>query len=211
MKWLLAISAMIGALAFCDEPAKTATTARISSMESLDDSRILKVGDRISLRIVEDKETKYDVNVQQGGVIMCPHVGLLKAEGLTMKALAFVVKKELEKQYFEKATVIMTPEEPPGPCNLCAAGPTFTIFGMVGRQGKYELAAGDKLTLSGAIVRVGGLASPTPKEGKIVRKGADGVKAILFDVQSIATDETVKNLPIQSNDVIILFPPRADP
>ena len=207
-KWLALIVCTLTSLAPSDEVAKPAATlVTPRTMDALDDSKVLRSGDLISFQILEDKEKKLRLWVQASGHVNCPHIGLLKAEGLTMKAFAFAAKKELEKKYYAKATVLVTPETPhlegdPAP-------PSFIVFGMVARQGRYEIAKDEKLTLSGAILRAGGLLSPPPKQGKLVRKNADGVKTIMFDVKPLVekTDSS-KDLQVLIGDVIILPEPR---
>ncbi len=64
-----------------------------SSMELLDDTRLLKIGDRISLSIVQDEGMKYNLLVQDDGTVNCPQLGPIKAAGITMKKLAYAVKR----------------------------------------------------------------------------------------------------------------------
>jgi len=83
------------------------TVALTNSMEVLDDSRALGVGDRVSLRIVEDRKPPVELLVTDSGEMEVPLIGRVQAKGKTCKALAHEVKKLLEKDYFYTCTVII--------------------------------------------------------------------------------------------------------
>ena len=135
-----------------------------------------------------------------------PHVGLLKAEGLTAKALAFVAKRELEKEFFKNAKVIVALEPRcMGSCPAPPHGPSFTIFGQVVRQGRYELVKGETLTIVEAIARAGGLNIAAKGEGKLIRKTAKGTNSTIFDVKSLTKNNSEKEVIVQDRDVLILF------
>jgi hypothetical protein len=82
--------------------------AVINSMDRLDESRALQIGDHLSFRIVEDKSPVKTLRVMDSGEIQVPYIGLVTAKDLTAKQVAYVIKAELEKQYFNQATVIIT-------------------------------------------------------------------------------------------------------
>lgn len=186
-----------------------ASVGRISSMQNLDDITPLRVNDLVSLRIVEDRDKTLSLRVQASGDIQAPHLGLVRANGLTCKKIAFAMKRELEKQYFQQATVILAlesrPERPIG-----AARPDdaeyFTVFGQVQRQGKYELLADEELTVSQALLRAGG---PTGfgKTSKVhvVRKTPQGNKTINVNCDDVMKRGRLeKDIIVRPNDVIIV-------
>ncbi len=225
MKRLLSILLLTGSLVSADETAQPssnridarddseAAQSKLGKMEFLDDSVPLKVGDKISIRIVEDKDKTLSLLVQDSGHVNFPHIGLLKAEGLTAKALACIARRELEKSYSKTATVIVAIEPhckilgcPPG-------GPVFTIFGQVARQGRYDFAAGDKMTFSGAILRAGGFVNQRmPKSAKIIHNTAEGKKTIEIKLREFINEVMVKgdvskDIVIQDGDVIVIPEP----
>ena len=186
----------------------SAAVGRISSMQMLDDSTPLRVGDLVSLRIVEDRDKTLSLRVQQSGDIQAPHLGLVRAAGQTCKKVAFYMKKELEKQYFQQATVIIALEfRPPVSQTLRPEEMQyFTVFGQVQRQGKYELSPEEELTISQALLRAGGpTAFGATKKVHVVRKTPQGNKTINVNCDDIMKRGRLeKDIPIRPNDVIIV-------
>ncbi|MCE9520641.1 MAG: polysaccharide biosynthesis/export family protein [Verrucomicrobia bacterium] len=188
--------------------------SRISSMAALDDSIPLRVGYRVSLRIVEDKEKTLSLLVQDSGDIVAPHLGLVRAAGLTCKNIAFFMKRELEKQYFQQATVIVSIESiPRNPNNTNVSGTNmpediFTVFGQVARQGKYEMFPDEELSISQAILRAGGFAQfAQTKDVRIIRKVKTQSKPVEIhvNVDDIMTNGKLHmDIPVRPNDVIIV-------
>src|SRR5690348_2476415 len=66
----------------------SASVGRISNMAMLDDSMAIKVGDTLSVRIVEDHDKTLSLRVQDSGDISVPHLNLVRAAGLTCKKIA---------------------------------------------------------------------------------------------------------------------------
>jgi protein involved in polysaccharide export with SLBB domain len=187
-----------------------AAASRISSMEALDDTMPLKVGYRISLRIVEDKDKTLSLLIQDSGDIVAPHLGLVRAAGLTCKKVAFNMKRELEKQYFQQATVVVSIESIPR-SGLAPTGMVedfFTVFGQVARQGKYEMFPDEELTISQAILKAGGFAPfALTKDVRIIRKVKTEIKPveIRINVDEIMTRGRLdKDIAVRPNDVIIV-------
>lgn len=195
-----------------DDTASAA--ARMSSMESLDDARPLNIGDLVSLRIVEDRDKVLSLYVQDSGDIQAPFIGLVKANGRTCKQVAFFMKKELEKQYFQQATVIVALERVRPSSNNAKNGPGFvpddthfiTIYGQVSRQGRYELTAEDDLTVSQAVLRAGGFSQfAQTKKVKIIRKTPKGSVTIIVNLDDIMRLGKLEyDIPIRPEDVIIV-------
>ena len=189
-----------------DDTASSA--ARISSMESLDDSRELKMGDLVSLRIVEDRDKVLSLYVQDSGDIQAPFVGLVRASGRTCKQIAYAMKRELEKQYFQQATVIVALER--ARLSRGEFGPDdmgyITIYGQVARQGRYELTPEEDLSVSQAILRAGGFAQfANTKKVTLIRKTPKGSVNILVNLDDIMRKGRLeKDIPIRPNDVLIV-------
>ncbi|CAN5752412.1 hypothetical protein BH11VER1_BH11VER1_34350 [soil metagenome] len=191
-----------------------AAAARMSSMESLDDARPLGVGDLVSLRIVEDRDKVLSLYVQDSGDIQAPFIGLVKANGRTCKQVAYFMKRELEKQYFQQATVIVALERV-RPSNTARGGPGYvqddtryiTVYGQVSRQGRYELLPEDDLTVSQAVLRAGGFSQfAQTKKVKVIRKLPKGGNVTIFvnldDIMRLGKLEY--DIPIRPEDVIIV-------
>ncbi len=188
-----------------------AAASRISSMDKLDDTIPLRLGDKVSVRIVEDREKTLSLFVQDSGDIQAPHLGLVRAAGLTCKKVALYMKKELEKQYFQQATVIVALEQGVknirNPDQPGVGMDFFTVFGQVAKQGKYEMLPDEELTIAQAILRAGG---PTQfaqlAKVKIIRKTPNkGNVPIVVNVKDIMENGKLeRDIPIRKDDVIIV-------
>lgn len=193
------------------------SVARITSMSQLNNTYRLNIGDSVVMRIVEDKGVPNRLQVQESGDIVVPYLNLVRAAGRTCRELAMEMKTELEKQYFQQATVIIALERrytPPGSTGGSRGGPDWrpddtgyiTIYGQVIRQGKYEFLPEDQLTASQAILRAGGFAPfAKDKAVRVIRKTPKGNVTIVVNLRDVMTKGRLeKDIPILPNDVIIV-------
>lgn len=183
----------------------------LNSMDVLDNTRQIRPGDVISLRVIEDRKEPIQVTVSVTGEIQAPYVGLVRAGGKTSRQLADALKAELERSYFKNATVIVaidrTREEGRGGSFFNVDMEFFTVFGQVIRQGKYELPMDEDITISQAILRAGGFAQfGNPKKVKLVRQLPGGQnKTVLVDCDDIMRKGNLnKDIYIRGGDVIIV-------
>lgn len=187
----------------------------INSMELLDNSIPLQPDYQISFRIVEDRNEPIRLRVQDSGEIQAPHIGLVRAAGRTCRDLAFIIKRELEKSYYNKATVIIAIDVIPkvssggssmGPGGVVRGQEYFTVFGQVLRQGKYELPFDEDVSISQAILRAGGPAQfANLGKVRLIRKTPQGNKTVLIDVDQIMTRGSLEyDIILRSNDVLII-------
>jgi protein involved in polysaccharide export with SLBB domain len=188
------------------------SAAVLNTMEVLDDNQPIEAGDVISMRIVEDRRETLQLRVGATGEVNAPHIGLVKAAGRTCKQLAFEVKRRLELNYYNSATVIVAidlkrqdnPNE-----RMRTSGYDinfFTVYGQVLRQGKYELPVDEDISISQAILRAGGFAQfANPQKVKLVRKTPQGNKTIMVDLDQIMRRGNLEyDIYIRDNDVIIV-------
>jgi hypothetical protein len=85
--------------------------------------------------------------------------------------------------------------------------PNFiTIYGQVLRQGRYELAPKEKLTVSGALMRAGGSTkSANDNKVKVIRKVKGTNVSIMVNMRDImAAGATHLDIPVHPGDVIIV-------
>ena len=186
----------------------------INSMELLDNSIPLQPDYQISFRIVEDRNEPIRLRVQDSGEIQAPHIGLVRAAGRTCRDLAFIIKRELEKSYYNKATVIIAIDVIPREQGRSSSGPGgvlrgqehFTVFGQVLRQGKYELPFDEDVSISQAILRAGGPAQfANLAKVRLIRKTPQGNKTVLIDVEQIMTQGALEyDIILRGNDVLII-------
>ena len=144
--------------------------ALTTSMEVLNDSARLGIGDRVSFRIVEEKRAPIGLIVTDSGEMEVPLIGRVMAKGKTCKQLAYELKPILEKEYFHKATVIVGVDS----ISARSRGKVY-LTGQVRTQGSLELLPDETMTVSKAILRSGGLLDfADRKKVRLVRKKADG-------------------------------------
>ena len=72
-----------------------------------DDRYKLRVGDRMSLQIMEDRDAPKSLVVADSGELDVPYVGRVPAADKTCKQLAEELKTQLEKEYYHRATVVI--------------------------------------------------------------------------------------------------------
>lgn len=146
------------------------TVALTTSMEVLNDSVKLGIGDRVSLRIVEERRVPISLIITDSGEMEVPLIGRVTAKGKTCKQLAYELKPILEKEYFYKATVIIGVDS----ISTRSRGRVY-ITGQVRNQGGLELPAEEVLTVSKAVLKAGGLADfANRRKVKLVRKRPNG-------------------------------------
>jgi protein involved in polysaccharide export with SLBB domain len=195
-------------------PQVSKSAAVLNSMDVLDDTQMIEAGDLISLRIVEDQDPRQPLQLRVGatGQINAPHIGLVLAAGRTCKALAMDIKRRLEANYYNTATVIVAidlkGEDNPAE-RLRVSGydiALFTVFGQVLRQGQHELPYNEDITISQAILRAGGFAQfADTKRVKLVRPTPQGHKTILVNLHDIMQRGRMEHdLYLRENDVIIV-------
>jgi polysaccharide export outer membrane protein len=135
--------------------------------------------------------------------------GWLAPEARPCRDLAYNIKRELEKNFFTKATVVIAIDKL-NERDQIAEGAIdlefYVMFGIVARQGKYDLPTNEDITISQAILRAGGFAQFANKERvKIVRKTPQGNKTILVNVDGIMRKgDLERDIFIRKDDVIIV-------
>ncbi|HYF37750.1 MAG TPA: polysaccharide biosynthesis/export family protein [Prosthecobacter sp.] len=181
------------------------SAAYINSMDVLDDTQPIAPGDILSIRIVEDRREPLQLRVSATGEINAPHINLIRAAGRTCRELAFAVKRELEKSYYNSATVIISIDQMRERIDRVDLS-FFTIYGQVLRQGKYELPTDEDVTISQAILRAGGFAQfAHPQKVKLVRKTPQGNKTVMVDLDQIMSRGNLEyDIYLRNNDVIIV-------
>jgi polysaccharide export outer membrane protein len=189
----------------------SAAVAQLSSMDRLDSSYVLGIGDRVSLRIVEDGEKVYSLPIQDSGNIQAPFISLVPAAGRTPKDVAFYMKRELEKQHFKQATVILALEQKavargPGIAPPMAPTAFITIYGQVARQGRYEVDPQENLTVSQAILKAGGFSQfAQDKKVKVIRNVKGKNVDIIVNLKEVMTKGKLEyDIPIYGGDVIVV-------
>lgn len=129
-------------------------------MELLDDERALQVGDRLIYQVIEEREEAIVVFVNDRGEIDLPLIGRAVAAGKTCRTVAREIQALLLVDFFHQATVQLRYQY------AANTRGRVSIAGAVVRQGPLPIPVDEVLTLSGAILRAGGLL-PSADAGKI--------------------------------------------
>ena len=116
-----------------------------------DDKYKLRVGDKISLQILEDRDAPKSLVVADSGELDVPYVGRVAASDKTCKQLADELKARLEKEYYHRATVIIALDV----ANKLLG--RIYVWGQVRNQGPIDIAVNENLTAGKAILRAGRL------------------------------------------------------
>ncbi|MFW5883074.1 MAG: polysaccharide biosynthesis/export family protein [Verrucomicrobiota bacterium] len=171
------------------------------SMEQLDDSRKLEVGDRMIYQVLEDREDPIMIFVDTQGKVDVPLVGKLTGQGKTSRALANAIKADLEEEYYYRATPVLRIRD------QGSVRGRISLLGEVAVRGMQPLPADEAMTMSRMILRAGG---QTPDADltkvRLVRELPNGEDEVRKEVDIAAIwDGTGGNDPIlEPGDVIII-------
>jgi polysaccharide biosynthesis/export protein len=138
----------------------------------LDDKHILAPGDRVSLRILEDRDPPVSLVVADSRELDVPYVGRVSVADKTCKTAAAEIKVLLEKEYYYRATVIL------GVDLVNKVRGKVYVFGQVRNQGAIDLLFDENLTAGKAILRAGGFGDFADKKNvKVIRGGTNSVES----------------------------------
>jgi polysaccharide export outer membrane protein len=168
-----------------------------------DDKYKLRMGDRVSLQILEDRDLPKSLMVADSGELDVPYVGRVAAADKTCKQLADELKGQLEKEYYYRATVIIALDV----ANKFLG--RIYVWGQVKNQGPIDIAVNENLTAGKAILRAGGFGDfANKKRVKLVRGGAtDSASKQSFElnmVDILEDGKTEKDIVLRPDDFIIV-------
>src|ERR1035438_4978112 len=168
-----------------------------------DDKYKLRVGDRVSLQILEDRDAPRSLVVADSGELDMPYVGRVQAADKTSKQLADELKTQLEKEYYHRATVVIS-------LDLAnkLLGRVY-VWGQVRNQGPIDVAVNENLTAGKAILRAGGFGDfANKKHVKVIRGGGtEGAGKQNFElnmVDILEKGQTEKDIVLQPDDFVIV-------
>jgi polysaccharide export outer membrane protein len=168
----------------------------------------LRAGDTVSFQILEDRiwnslDVPKPLVVTDSGELDVPYIGRVMAVDKTCKQLADEMKAVLEKDYYNKATVVLS-------LNVAnrLLGRVY-IWGQVHNQGALDMQVNENLTAGQAILKAGGLADFADKKKVQVVRSAVGAKGDkqTFNLnmeQILEEGKTEKDILLQPGDLIIV-------
>jgi protein involved in polysaccharide export with SLBB domain len=197
-----------------DEPARTAdksstgtsssTVAQTNSMDVLNDAIKLGIGDRVSYRIVEDRQNPIGLIVTESGEMEVPLIGRVMAANKTCKQLAREIKPLLEKEYFHQATVIIGLDS----IGTKSRGKIY-LTGQVRNQGGMDIQPDEVLTVSKAILKAGGIADfGDKKKVKLIRRKPGDPNATTTTILNLSEilekGHIEKDVVVEPGDLIVV-------
>jgi len=184
------------------ETNRYVTPGTVKAAESSDDRPKLGPGDRITYRVIEDEDEPRSLVVTDSGDLEVPYYGLVHAAGKTSLQLAEEIKGLLERQLYFQATVVIAIEV----VNKTRITGKVYVTGQVRNSGGYEIPAGEKFTVSKAILSAGGFSDFSDKKNvRLVRKSTSGEKTFVINVLDIWNKSDLdKDLMVQPDDLIVV-------
>lgn len=184
-----------------DAYAPSSLLALPASMELLDNKLTLQPGDSFAYAVLEDLEEPLALYVEKDGTVNFPLMGKRNVQGQTPKAVAETLKKDLEREYYYKATVILTRTLP-------AKGKVF-ISGQVVTSGSMEIPPSQVWTLSKAVLTAGGFTEAADRSRvALIRKDPASPKAESrqeFDVgKMLETGDFSGDPVVRPGDLIVV-------
>jgi protein involved in polysaccharide export with SLBB domain len=184
------------------ETNNAALPLTVSTMEFLDNQRKLGPGDKVTYRVVEDKDEPRSLLITDTGELEVPYYGLVRASGKTSLQLAREVKKLLERDLYYQATVIIAVEV----VNKTRVAGRVYVTGQVRNTGSFEIPAGEDFTVTQAIIKAGGFSDFSDKKNvRLIRKTAEGKKTFVINVVDILKKGNLeRDMAVQADDMIVV-------
>jgi polysaccharide export outer membrane protein len=184
-------------------PALTATTSAAALSGYVpDDKYKLRIGDKVSFQILEDREAPKALVLADSGELDVPYLGRIAAADKTCKQLAAEIKTQLEKEFYYRASVVLALDSASR-----LLGRVY-IWGQVRNQGPIELEMNENLTAGKAVLRAGGFGDfANKKKVKVIRPGSNGAAKQVFElnmVDILEDGQTEKDILLQSDDSVIV-------
>ena len=189
-------------------PGPTASPGGLLNGYVADATYKLRAGDAVSFQILEDRiwnglDLPKNLVVTDSGELDVPYIGRVMAVGKTCQEVAGEMKLALEKDYYHKATVVLS-------LNIAnrLLGRIY-IWGQVRNQGALEVQVNENLTAGQAVLRAGGFGDFANKSKvKVVRSTVgDAKEKQTFDLnmeEILEQGKTEKDILLQPGDLIIV-------
>jgi polysaccharide export outer membrane protein len=178
------------------------------SVAPADRDKVLGAGDIVTLEILEDKAAPVPKRVSDTGDLDVPYIGRVHVAGRNCSEAAAQISKLLEAEYYFTATVRLAIDQV---SNVKANGIAGKIYlsGDVKAPGPQEIPPGEKLTVSGAVVKAGGGTQFADlRKTKVTRKNKDGTsKTIIVDVKAVLEQGKLEQ-DVELMDGDFVFVPR---
>jgi len=159
------------------------------SAVSVDPNRRLTSGDIVSVQIQEDRDLPVLKKVSATGDLDMAPFGRIKVAGKTTSQVESDLKSFLEKDYYYSATVLVALDT----VNAVSQLRKITVSGEVRAPGSLEIAAGETITLTEAILKAGDFTQWAKKDKVHLFRG--GTERI-FNVPKLLNEGRVQEDPV---------------
>jgi polysaccharide export outer membrane protein len=131
-----------------------------------------------------------------------PYIGRFPVAGKTAQEAASEIKQELEKKYYYTATVLISVD-----VRAKSRGSCY-VSGQVRNTGPVELPGDEPITVSKAVVRVGGFTEYADKRHvRVTRRetGSDQTKTVIVDLSKVIEEgKTDQDMVLEPGDSIFV-------
>ncbi|MEO7863164.1 MAG: SLBB domain-containing protein [Nitrospirales bacterium] len=176
-----------------------------NTMDGLNDTRMLGIGDRLSFKVVEDEIAPRTLVVTDSLEIDVPYIGRVPVAKNTCRQFAFYVKRQLEKEYYYRATVLVGLDAAGSATRAASRGKIY-VMGQVRSPGTMEIPMDESFTVSKAILRAGGFGPyANRRKVKLIRgsKNESSEKPIIIDCAEILDKgQRSKDVELKPEDII---------
>jgi len=188
-------------------PPTTNSQAQVGSVTTLnayvaDDKYKLRIGDKVSFQIIEDRDAAKSLVVADSGELEVPYLGRMAALDKSCKQLASEIKAQLEREYYYHASVVLALDS----ANR-VLGHVY-VWGQVRNQGPIEVIVNEDLTAGKAVLRAGGFGDfANKKRVKVIRPSGHGKEKQVFElnmVEILEDGQTEKDVVLQADDSVIV-------
>jgi protein involved in polysaccharide export with SLBB domain len=200
-----------GALTNAEPSSRELTSATVlrdpialaALMASLDDTKKLGPGDKITYRVLEDQDETMPLTVSDAGDVDVPYLGLVQAMKKSCKQLALEIKDRLGKSTYRRATVIISLQE----INRKRILGKVYVVGQVRQSGPQEIPDDEIFTVSKAILKAGGFSDFADKHKvRLTRGGArseNATNTVIINVAEIwEKGKTANDVPVEADDLV---------
>jgi protein involved in polysaccharide export with SLBB domain len=178
-------------------------SALAALMASLDDTKKLGPGDKVTYRVLEDQDETTPLTVSDAGDLDVPYLGLVPAMKKSCKQLALAIKDRLEKSTYRRATVIVSLQE----INRKRVLGKVYVVGQVRLSGPQEIPDDEVFTVSKAILKAGGFSDFADKHKvRLIHGGAHNENATNTVIVNVAEiwekGKTGNDVPVAADDLV---------
>jgi polysaccharide export outer membrane protein len=167
-------------------------------------AQAIKVGDNLSITVVQDSKLDRTVVVDPSGQIAFPLAGHFRVSGLTPQAVESILKEKLKNNYKDESldvtvSLLAVKEVPDEDLK-----PKIFVTGEILRPGSYVVR--QKTTLMQAIALAGGLGPFAAKRRIMVRRRTPtGEDIFMFDYRAYEAGQDLEgNIALHAGDVIMV-------